>query len=145
MARTVTLVLVDDTGVPLGALPPFDVQTPWWQEVGDVVAGARLRYGVDVDVLRLLTARRAEPPGGPVSYVAQLRSPRRPERLLPVAEMPSAHPARAAWAHPNGPLASVRWAVGELERLGRVDVRAVQLRTWNLSAIWRLTSGSTPV
>ena len=144
MARTVTLVLVDDAGVPLGALPPFDVQSPWWQEVGDVIAGARLRYGVDVDVLRLLSAGQAEPPGGPVTYVAQLRRGN-PDRLLPVGGAAPAHPARAAWAHPNGPLASVQWAVEYLEYAGRVDVRAVQLRTWNLSAIWRLDSGTTPV
>lgn len=56
MGRTVTLVLVDTAGAVLGALPPFDVELPWWQEVGDVVAAARARYGVDVQVLRLLSA-----------------------------------------------------------------------------------------
>ncbi|GAA0809758.1 phosphotransferase family protein [Spirilliplanes yamanashiensis] len=144
MGRTVTLVLVDDAGVPLGALPPFKVQTPWWQEVGDVVAGARLRYGVDVDVLRLVDAEQAAPPGGPVTYAAQLRSGR-PDRLLPVPMPMGVHPARAAYAHPNGPRASVDWAAGQLAGLGRPDVTAVQLRTWNLSAIWRLDARGRPV
>ena len=144
MGRTVTLVLVDDAGVPRGALPPFRVQAPWWQEVGDVVAGARLRYGVDVDVLRLLDAELAHPPGGPVSYLAQLRRGH-PDRLLPVQVAVGAHPLRAPWAQPNGPRASVAWAVEQLAALGRPDVTAVQLRTWNLSAIWRLDSRGRPV
>jgi hypothetical protein len=141
VARTVTLVMVDAAGVPLGTLPPFDVHVPAWQDVGAVVAGARLRYGVDVDVLRLLRAQRPAPPGGPVSYVAQLCS-ELPERLLPVGEMPAAHPARAPWALPNGPAASVEWAV---RQLAPVDVRAVQLRTWALGAIWRFDAAYTPV
>ncbi len=144
MGRTVTLVLVDDAGVPLGALPPFKIQSPWWQEVGDVVAGARLRYGVDADVLRLLDGELPEPPGGPVTYLAQLRGGR-PERLLPVQVPPDVHPARAAYAHPNGPRASVDWAVGQLAALGRPDITAVQLRTWNLSAIWRFDARGRPV
>src|SRR4051794_23860931 len=144
VGRTVTLVLVDDAGVPQGALPPFRVQTPWWQEVGDVVAGARLRYGVDVDVLRLLEAELPQPPGGPVSYLAQLRRGC-PQRLLRVQLPSGVHPARAAYAHPNGPRASVGWAVGQLAALGRPDVTAVQLRTWNLSAIWRFDALGRPV
>jgi hypothetical protein len=43
VSRTVTLVLVDDGGALLGALPPYDVPTPWWQDASDVVAGARGR------------------------------------------------------------------------------------------------------
>lgn len=136
MGRTVTLVLVDDAGVPLGSLPPFEVQSPWWQDVGDVVAGARLRYGVEVDVLRLFEVELAQPPGGPVTYLAQLRRGR-PDRLLPVVVPPGVHPARTAYAQPNGPRASVDWAVAQLAALGRPDVTAVQLRTWNLGAIWR--------
>ncbi|MEV6493528.1 hypothetical protein AB0M20_33660 [Actinoplanes sp. NPDC051633] len=50
------LLLLDTLGVPLGALPPFDVEVPWWPEVEEVVSGARSRYGVDLQVLRLLTA-----------------------------------------------------------------------------------------
>ncbi len=137
MTRTVTLVLVDAAGVPLGALPPYDVQTPWWQDVGPVVAGARLRFGVDVDVLRLLDAEREEPPGGPVTYAAQLRAGT-PERLLPVGDAGRVHPARAPWAQPNGPAASVDWAVRQLSAVLPREVRAVQLRTWNLAGIWRL-------
>src|SRR5690242_4044460 len=71
VSRTVTLVLVDADGRPLGALPPYDVPEPWWQEVGSIVDGARHRHGVDVAVLRLLTGERPEPPGGHVTYLGQ--------------------------------------------------------------------------
>ncbi|PWU48556.1 aminoglycoside phosphotransferase family protein, partial [Micromonospora globispora] len=69
MSRTVTLALVDDAGVPLGALPAYDVPAPWWQEVSSVVAEARRRYGLDVAVLRLVAADRPEPPGGHLTYL----------------------------------------------------------------------------
>ena len=58
MGRTVTLVLLDAGGTLLGALPAYEVPLPYWQEVADVVAGARHRYGIHVDVLRLLGADR---------------------------------------------------------------------------------------
>ncbi|MCZ7439551.1 aminoglycoside phosphotransferase family protein [Micromonospora sp. WMMC241] len=75
MSRTVTVVLVDAAGRPLGALPPFEVPDPWWQQVASVVDGARRRHGVDVAVLRLLDADRPHPPGGHVRYLAQLLGP----------------------------------------------------------------------
>ena len=42
------------------------------------------------------------------------------------------HPLRMPWARPGGPAGDVAWASGLVERTGR----AVQHRTWNLSAIW---------
>lgn len=140
MSRTVTLVLVDGDGALLGALPPFDVESPWWQEVAEIVLGARERYGVTLEVLRLLTAERAKPPGGAVSYLAQLAGPA-PTGLepvdpsaLPLAEQDDAEePLRAPYARRGGPARSIAWA---RTILGPVD--AVQQRTWNLSAIWRL-------
>ncbi|MEV0002271.1 phosphotransferase [Micromonospora sp. NPDC050980] len=75
MSRTVNLLLVDAAGRPLGALPPFEVPEPWWQQVASVVDGARSRHGVDVAVLRLLDADRPHPPGGHVRYLAQPLGP----------------------------------------------------------------------
>ena len=140
MSRTVTLVLVDAAGVALGALPPYEVPMPWWQEVGDVVAGARDRYGLDVTVLRLLTTDRAVPHGGAVTYLAeaepgQVRAAT--AALGPVTVDLSGHPLRACWAAPGAPAASVAWAAAHLARLGHRVVTAVQLRAWNLSTIWR--------
>ncbi|SBT52435.1 phosphotransferase family protein [Micromonospora auratinigra] len=137
MSRTVTLALVDSAGTPLGALPSFGVPEPWWQEVGSIVDGARRRYGVEVSVLRLLTADRAAPPGGCVSYLAEVGAPPRVP-LAPVTVDLAPQPRRAPWAQPGGPARSLAWAKRELDRLGRPVTGVNQQRSWNLSAIWRL-------
>ncbi|RZU73542.1 phosphotransferase family enzyme [Micromonospora kangleipakensis] len=137
MSRTLTLVLVDPAGQPLGALPPYDVPEPWWQEVGSVVAEARRRHALDVAVLRLLAADRPEPPGGHLTYLGQVAErPTVPLDLVSVDLSP--HPLRAPWAEPGGPARSLAWATAQLHRLGRPATVVAQQRTWNLSAIWRL-------
>jgi hypothetical protein len=144
MGRTVTLVLTDAGGGLLGALPSVDVDVPWWQEVGVVVDAACARYGVAVQVLRLLHADRPHPPGGHVTYLAQTDDPP-PFGLTPAEVDLSSQPNRAAYAEPGGPAASAAWAVEALAALGTPGAVAVQQRTWNLSAIWRLAVGEAPV
>ncbi|MGI5245894.1 aminoglycoside phosphotransferase family protein [Dactylosporangium sp. CA-139066] len=135
--RTVTLVLVDGSGAVLGALPPFTVEVPYWPEVWDVVAGARERFGADVTVLRLLHADRPHPPGGAVTYLAQLDGAA--PALEPVAFEPAPHPRRAPYAEVGGPAASIRWALEVMRGLGLgTPENIVQRKTWNLSALWRL-------
>ncbi|MFI7599593.1 aminoglycoside phosphotransferase family protein [Actinoplanes sp. NPDC049681] len=141
MGRTVTLVLVDAAGEVLGALPPFELDLPWWQETADVVEAVRARHGVHVTVLRLLSAANAAPPGGAVTLLAQVFEPVAAE-LKPWEVAGEPAPRRAPWAVPGGPAASLHWAA---ETLGRDDLVAVQHRTWNLSAIWRLDGGGEPV
>ena len=144
MGRTVTLVLVDGRGAVLGALPPYPVPEPWWPEVADVVAGARERYGVDVRVLRLLCADRPVPHEGHVTYLAEVPEP--PAIALSPADVDLApDPRRARYAEPGGPDASARWAVAALAALGVPGATATQIKTWNLSAIWRLDAGGVPV
>ncbi|HEY3010431.1 MAG TPA: aminoglycoside phosphotransferase family protein [Micromonosporaceae bacterium] len=142
MSRLVTLVLIDAGGTPRGVLPPFPVELPYWQEVTDVVAGARERFGVEVTVLRLLHADRPAPHGGAVSYLAQTRAvPRRYAAQVDVDLTP--HPRRAPYAEAGGPWATLAWAEHALDRAGRGQIlAAVQVRTWNLSAIWRLDTAS---
>ncbi|MFJ8202576.1 phosphotransferase family protein [Micromonospora chalcea] len=143
MSRTVTLVLLDAAGRPLGALPPFDVPEPWWQEVASIVAEVRRRHGLEVAVLRLLDADRPAPPGGHVRYLAQTAdAPAVPLERVAVDLAP--HPLRQSWARAGGPERSVAWAAGELRRLGRRVTAVAQQRTWNLSAIWRLDTDAGP-
>ncbi|MBU8859086.1 MULTISPECIES: aminoglycoside phosphotransferase family protein [unclassified Micromonospora] len=154
MSRTVTLVLLDATGRPLGALPPFGVPEPWWQEVGSIVAEVRQRHGLEVAVLRLLDADRPAPPGGHVRYLAQVvAAPAVPLEpavgALGVPPEPAVvdlapHPLRQPWAEAGGPARSIAWATGELRRLGRRVAAVAQQRTWNLSAIWRLDTDQGP-
>ena len=130
--RTVTVLLLDPNGESLGPLPPFDVPAPWWQETSDVVAVIQEQHGLAVDVLRILTTERAEPPGGAVTYLAQIRAatPTSPPLADPATRD---QPKRAAYARPGGPARSLAWATGITG-----PARAVQQRTWNLSAIWAL-------
>jgi hypothetical protein len=136
----VTLVLVDAAGTVLGALPPFEVSMPWWQDATEVVAGARAHFGIDVTVLRLLETERPVPHGGAVSYLAECPAP--PAQVLRVPYDLAPHPLRAPWAEPGGPAASLAWAASHLAALGWQPAVPAQQRTWNLSAIWRLDSPS---
>jgi hypothetical protein len=118
-------------------LPPYAVALPWWQEVWDVVAGARAAFGIDVVVLRLLSAERSQPPGGAVTYLAEYDGAPPTGCLgMPAdgAGWTAPDRLRMPWASPGGPAASLAWA---RRVLGATGV-AVQRRTWNLSAIWRL-------
>jgi hypothetical protein len=146
VGRIVNLVLLDGTGTPLGALPPIEVAQPWWQEVEEVVAAARTRDGVDVAILRMVSGTGGPGPtnGGETTYAAQVSG--HPElALAPIRDEDVAalapDPRRAPWAVPGGPAASVAWGVGALASLGTPGATAVQRRTWNLSAIWRLDAG----
>ena len=141
--RQVTLLLCDGSGHLLGTLPPFEVAVPWWQEVSDVVSGARELYDVDVTVLRLIGWTDMEnTAGGPVTYLAETDRPA-PDGLEPwPASAPDPtveHPLRLGYARPGGPALDLAWADGELAAAGRPRTGpAVQIRTWNLSSIWRL-------
>ncbi|WFF08760.1 aminoglycoside phosphotransferase family protein [Micromonospora sp. WMMD1076] len=137
MSRTVTLILLDAAGRPLGALPPFDVPQPWWQEVHSIVDTVQRRHGLEIAVLRLVDADRPAPPGGHVRYLAQaVDAPAVP--LEPATVDLAPHPLRQPWAQAGGPARSVAWATGELRRLDRRVTAVAQRRTWNLSAIWHL-------
>jgi hypothetical protein len=140
--REVTVLLCDRAGDLIGTLPPFEVAVPWWPEVADVVAGCRDRYAAEVAVLRVLpTGDEPHRAGGPVTYLAELVdgwpavAPAAWDRPPPLAH----HPLRLPYARPGGPAAEVAWAEARLAEAGRTRTGpAVQVRTWNLSSIWRL-------
>jgi hypothetical protein len=102
-------VLVTGDGSMVGALPPFEVDTPWWQDAEAVVRGARERLGVDVTILRMLAAERTGPPGGAVTYLAEVAAP------VPAQPWPGViddHALRLPWADPDGPERDLRWTIG---------------------------------
>lgn len=138
--REVTLVLCLRDRTLLGALPPFRVDVAWWPEVRDVVGAARAIHGVDVTILRLLEGDPAlAPGGGPVGYLAEVGQPP-PTPLAPWPRDPLAEePLRLSYAHPGGPADDLRWADAALEERGTPRTGpAEQMRTWNLSSVWRL-------
>jgi hypothetical protein len=142
----VTLVLLDLDGSALGALPPLDVPSPWWQQVGDVVRAARDAYGVELYVLRLLGVVKGAA-ADDVTYLAQLAQPcPSPLPLRPAEVDLSDNPRRASYARPHGPATTLVWARSVLNALGCGPLLAAeQLRTWNLSAIWRLSTRDSPL
>src|SRR5438477_4884390 len=71
MPRRVTLVLCSPDGGVLGTLPAFEVASPWWPDVGPVVAVARERFGIGLTVLRVLRTTGRGPDGGKGAYLAE--------------------------------------------------------------------------
>ena len=140
MARVVRLILVDDAGAPLGALPDIDIEDPWWPQVGDIVTVARERFGVDLFVLRLVDAQGGTGmTDGLVSYTAEAMGPTPP--LMPALEdLPyDEDPHRAPWARPGGIASIVAWADGALRERGTPRIGPVrQVKTWNLSCVLQL-------
>jgi hypothetical protein len=97
-----------------------------------------------VTVLRLLPADRPRPPGGAVTYLAEYAGPAPAgvDRAAVRPEWTAPQPLRMPWAAPGGPAATVAWARRVLA--GPVTA-ARQVRSWNLSSIWRLTGVDGPV
>lgn len=139
MGRTASVVLVGADGEVLGALPPVELELPYWQESADLVEAVRDEHGVDIVVLRILAAKNRQPPGGEVVYLAQ--TDQRPQNLKPARIDETPQPHRMDYAAVNGPHRTLAWA---REQVGPLR-SAVQHRTWNLSTIWRLETASETV
>ena len=142
--RRVTLELVTPDGEPIGRLPEVPVAEPWWPDVAEVIVAVRERYGLEPVVLRLLDTELPRPHGGGVTYLAELstpiaRSPLAAEALLPFGATLDEQPLRLRYAKPGGPGLDLAWAEEVLaaRRIER-DGPAEQMRSWNLSSIWRL-------
>lgn len=138
--RVATLVLCTPAGEVLGQLRPFRASLPWWQEASDLVARVREEHDVDVTILRVLDASLPAPPGGPVTYLAEVDEAR--AGSLPLSGWPGVlepHPLRLSYAEPGGPSRDLAWADARLEDHGLVRTGpAQQMRTWNLSSLWRI-------
>jgi len=142
--RIVTLVLVSRDGGVLGQLPAFPVDTPWWQDAGPIVAGARTRFGLDVTVLRLLETELPSAHGGAVTYLVEAD----PAAVVAAGPGLNLEPwsaslgedhRRPPYARPGGPAEDLAWAGSVLAGLGQErSGPAEQDRTWNLSSLWRL-------
>ena len=134
--RLARLVLVTPDGEVIGALPPFGVASPWWQDAEPVVNAARERHGIDVTVLRLLDTELPIPHGGTVTYLAEVAHPVSAEAWDGTLDD---QPLRMAWARPGGPAADLAWAESRLAERGLRRIGpAQQVRSWNLSSLWRL-------
>lgn len=143
MGRTVSAVVTWGEAY-LGVIGPFPVSVPWWSEVEPVVAHLREVLDVPVLVLRLLLVDGGEGGrDGHVTYhVAALRRPA-PGLLAgqPVdqAALTGPEELRSPWARLEGIREVLGWAADTLGAAGRhVTGPAVQRKTWNLAALFRL-------
>jgi hypothetical protein len=134
--------LVVHHGALLGALPAFDVHSPWWADVEPVAAELDRRLGARTAVLRMVATTGRSPRGGEVTYLAEALTPPtlNPEwdgALDPGVLEPREH--RMRWAEPGGPAQVLAWATAELRALGRPPTGPpVQVKSWNLSCLYRL-------
>jgi hypothetical protein len=129
-------VLVTPDGTLIGSLPPLTVATPWWPDVEPVVRAIHDRDGIDITVLRLLDAENDVPHGGCVTYLAEVARPVPAETWAGTLDD---HPLRHPFARPAGPAADLAWAEAVLAAHGhRLAGPSVQVKTWNLSSIWRM-------
>jgi hypothetical protein len=139
--RYARIVLVTPAGAVIGALPPIPIATPWWQDIGPVVAAVRMHHGLDVAILRLLDTERDRMPGGLVTYLAETTAPALD--ATPWSGTLTDHPLRQPYAKPGGPAADLIWATEVLAARGlTLSGPPAQVRTWNLSSLWRLPVAS---
>ncbi|SDT05829.1 Ser/Thr protein kinase RdoA involved in Cpx stress response, MazF antagonist [Streptomyces sp. TLI_053] len=147
--RTAAVHLTHD-GDYLGLLGPFGLTDPWWSSVGTLTERLSAEAGVPVVVVRLVGVTGGEGcSGGHTVYHAEAlerpadRAPRpagpEAEALLGPAER------RAGWATPAGLRAALDWAERALTAVGRPVTGPVeQVRTWNLSGVFRLPTAAGP-
>jgi hypothetical protein len=138
--REVELELCLPDGRLLGSTGRFTLPDPWPQSVGPVVAGARVAFGLDVTVLRLLRVEpRADGTPDLVRYLAEVESPPPAGIGAPARSTDAPEPLRMPWAEPGGPARVLHWAAERLDELGIAATGpAAQVRSWNLSSLWAL-------
>lgn len=136
--RTVEALISVD-GEYAGTAPPFVVAEPWWSYVEPVTAGLDEVLGVPTAVLRLVGVADPEAGrGGRVTYHVEAADD--PGRGLDRTPRPdwdeilAPHPLRTAWAEPGDPGRLLDWAVRHV----RPSARPVQVKTWNLSCVYKL-------
>jgi phosphotransferase family enzyme len=146
--RRVRALVVHD-GALLGALPPFDVPSPWWADVEPVAAELDRLLGARTAVLRMVSTTGALMRGGEVTYLAESLTPPTSRPAwdgTPDHDVLAPHQHRMRWAEPGGPARVLDWATAELRALDRpLTGQPVQVKSWNLSCLYRLPTTAGPV
>jgi hypothetical protein len=114
------------------------------QEIGELVETIQRESKIEVAILRLLEVDDTELPELKVRYLAQTGETDAGNLpLIPWTGNIDDQALRMAYAKPGGPDRELAWAAQALRDadLGEVIARQ-QIRTWNLSSIWRLETDS---
>ena len=140
MERFAELVLVTPDGAVQGCLPPILVSTPWWNDAEAIVRAVREHHGIDVTILRLLSGQEMAG-ASHVIYLAETIS--KCTRIQPWRGSLDDHPLRHSFARCGGPAADLTWAEERLVENGyKRSAPAIQVRTWNLSSLWKIPTYS---
>jgi hypothetical protein len=142
--RIVKLILANEAGDVLGELASFEVKTPWLQEVAEIVEGAKEKFNLNVTIIRLIGVVE-QSSGNLVTYLAEVaESANLGDLKLEVCEREFSDAGkRLAYATVGGPAADLVWVTGLLACRDEEICGASQIRTWNLSSIWRIDTKST--
>jgi hypothetical protein len=147
-SRVATIVLVEPDGTVLGQLPDLPVATPWWQDMAPLIDACRERFGLRPAILRLLETDGRGFPGGHVTYLGEVAARdvvAARGAVRPWTGLLDEQPLRMSWARVGGPAADLAWADATLVAAGRPRTGAAeQIRSWNLSSIWRLPTADGP-
>lgn len=104
-----------------------------------MVRAVRDRFGIDATILRLLETGRDRAHGGPVTYLAEVADLAEAAPVEPWDGTLDEQTLRLPYARPGGPAADLAWARGVLAERGlRPSGPPVQVRSWNLSSLWRI-------
>lgn len=105
-------------------------------DVEPIVSHVRDRLGLPVTILRMLEAEPHRTAGGHVTYMAETDQPVVVEPWIGSLDD---HPLRQPWARPGGPAADLKWAAVALSEQGlHLAGPPRQMKSWNLSSLWRL-------
>ena len=121
-----------------GSLPPFDVDTPWPDHVEPIASTARARFGIDITVLRVLSAEPTAA-GSRCRYLVRIDGSAPADLPIRQAEgVERTEPRRSRWATAAGFDEITGWADRTLAEIGRPRTGPIrQLKTWNLSSVMR--------
>jgi len=138
--RQVSIVMLDRDGNVAGQLPDFTIASPWLQEVAEITTAVQQQFDFAITILRLLSVDDSELPKRGVTYLAESSTAlpdQLPKQVWPGRLEADTH--RNFYAEAGGPNKALSWARESLRQHAQADLLNIrQIRTWNLSAIWRL-------
>lgn len=139
--RVASVVVASQAGNVLGLAGPYYLAEPWFQEIGDLVVQLDADLGTSAMIVRLLQVDDANMPELRVLYLAQVESAFDQSSIGPWDGRLEDDPRRLPYAELGGPGEELDWATAVLDAHGHGPVvTKKQMRTWNLSSIWRLTT-----
>ncbi len=137
-SRLARAVLCLETGEVLGAIAPVKLSVPWVQEISELNSYILQTTGVEGFVLRLLEVQENSESEFVATYLVEVAKAPNSDLLLDYSGELDEHPFRIHYAKPGATRKLMNWVTAQLALIdAEISEAPVQVRTWNLSAIWR--------